>query len=144
MTSVNDILQAKGTTTFSIAPSAPVSEALTMMTDHDIGALTVIQNGQLVGLFTERDFARHASGRGDFSLAVPVGEMMSHDVLYVAPDTTLEECMALMTEKRTRHFPVLASGKLAGLVSIGDIIKKLLGEKDLMIEQLERYITGTY
>ncbi len=142
MTTVKYILRTKGSVTLSADPSLPVREALKRMMDNNVGSLLVIHDGQLVGLFTERDFARAVAVKGKTSLGGVLGDMMVGDVLYVSPDTTIEECMALMTEKRTRHLPVLENEELVGIVSIGDIVKQLIEDKEFMIEQLERYITG--
>ena len=142
MTTVKYILRTKGSVTLSADPSLPVREALKRMMDNNVGSLLVIHDGQLVGLFTERDFARAVAVKGKTSLGGVLGDMMVGDVLYVSPDTTIEECMALMTEKRTRHLPVLENEELVGIVSIGDIVKQLIEDKEFMIEQRERYITG--
>ncbi len=142
MTTVRHLLRSKGDVALSTDPSVSVREALEVMRDNNIGSLLVIQDGRLVGLFTERDFARNVVVRGASSLAGTVGDVMSGDVLFVSPDTPIEDCMALMTEKRTRHLPVLEKDELVGIVSIGDIVKGLIEDKEFVIEQLERYITG--
>jgi len=144
MTYVRHVLQTKGNLTLSIAPSVSVQEALEKMTDNNVGSLLVIQDGKFVGLFTERDFVRHVALKGKSSVDGLVGDMMAREVLYVSPDTSIEQCMALMTEKRTRHLPVLEKNELVGIVSIGDVVKKLIADKDFVIEQLEKYITGGY
>jgi CBS domain-containing protein len=144
MNYVRHILQAKGNETLAIEPSASAQEALKLMIDHNIGSLAVVQDDNLVGLFTERDFAKSVSADGKSAFDRSVGEIMTREVLYVSLATTIEQCMALMTEKRTRHLPVLENGKLVGIVSIGDVVKRLIADKDFMIEQMERYITGGY
>ena len=142
MTIVKNILRTKGSVTLSADPSLPVREALKRMLDSNVGSLLVVRDGELVGLFAERDLARAVAIRGEIALSGVVGDMMVKDVLYVSPDTTSEECMALMTEKRTRHLPVLENDELVGIVSIGDVVKQLIEDKEFMIGQLERYITG--
>lgn len=142
MTQVKYVLQTKGDATLTIDPAASVFDALKKMAENDIGSLLVMSKGKLVGLFTERDFARKVADQGSAFAGKSVGEMMTEEVLYVTPDTTVEECMALMTEKHTRHLPVLENNKVVGIVSIGDVLKKLIADKDVEIKQLERYITG--
>lgn len=142
MTHVKYVLQTKGHTTLSIDPTVSVFDALTKMAEHDVGSLLVMKAGKVVGLFTERDFARKVALHGQAFAGSSVGDMMTEEVLYVTPDTTVEECMALMTEKHTRHLPVLENDRLVGIVSIGDVLKKLIADKNFQIEQLERYITG--
>jgi len=142
MTQVKYVLQTKGDATLTIDPAASVFDALKRMADHDIGSLLVMSKGKLVGLFTERDFARKVAAQGSAFVGSSVGEMMTEEVLYVTPDTTVEQCMALMTEKHTRHLPVLDKNQVVGIVSIGDVLKKLIADKDVEIKQLERYITG--
>jgi len=142
MTTVRHILRSKGDATLSTDPSVPVREALEAMRHNNIGSLLVVQDGKLVGLFTERDFARNVAVRGASSLESTVGDVMVEDVLFVSLDTPIEDCMVLMTEKRTRHLPVLENDELVGIVSIGDIVKGLIEDKDFAIEQLEKYITG--
>ncbi len=142
MTTVKHILRSKGDAILSTDPSVSVREALKVMSHNNVGSLLVIQDGRPVGLFAERDFARNVAARGASALEGMVGDVMVKDVLFVTLDTTIEQCMALMTEKRTRHLPVLDEDDLVGIVSIGDIVKGLIEDKDFVIEQLERYITG--
>ncbi len=142
MTQVKYVLQTKGDAALSIDASVSVFDALKKMADNDIGSLLVMNKGKLVGLFTERDFAREVADRGQTFTGCSVADMMTDEVLYVSPDTTVEQCMALMTEKHTRHLPVLDNNRVVGIVSIGDVLKKLISDKDVKIEQLERYITG--
>jgi CBS domain-containing protein len=142
MTTVKNILRAKGSVTISADPAVPVREALKTMMANNVGSLLVIDTGKLVGLLTERDFARAVAVRGEASVGGVVGDLMVEDVLYVSPETTIEECMALMTEKRTRHLPVLEDDELVGIVSIGDVVKQLIADKEFVIGQLERYIAG--
>jgi len=142
MITVKHILRTKGNAVLSAAPTVPVREALTRMLDINVGSLVVVQDGRVIGLFTERDFARTVAREGESSVLGTVGDIMSGDVLYVTPDATIDQCMALMTERRTRHLPVIENDELVGIVSIGDVVKALIEDKDFAIDQLERYISG--
>jgi CBS domain-containing protein len=142
MYTVRNMLYEKGGQVWSIAPQATVYEALELMADRNVGAVLVLENDKLVGIFTERDYARKVILKGKTSKTTTVGELMTTEVLYVSPDDTIENCMALMTEKRARHLPVMESGKLVGLVSIGDVVKAIITDREFTIRELERYITG--
>lgn len=112
------------------------------MRENNIGSLLVFEGERLVGLFTERDFVRAVAQHGPSCAHGAVGDIMDRDVLYVSPDSTIDECMAIMTERRTRHLPVIEDDVLVGIVSIGDVVKELIKDKEFVIEQLERYIAG--
>ncbi len=142
MKTVKQILDGKGHATWSVAPDSLVYDALQLMADKEIGALLVVDNGKLVGVISERDYARKVILKGKSSLDTPVKEVMTPNVVWVKPEQTVEECMALVTEKRTRHLPVLVNDQIAGIVSIGDLVKAVIDEKDFTIRQLESYITG--
>lgn len=142
MTKVAQVLLSKGEGALAVDPSLAVRDALSMMRRHNVGSLLVVRDGRLVGLFTERDFAWHVASAGPSSLDCVVGDVMVGEVLVVSPDTPLEQCMALMTDKRTRHLPVLDGDEVVGVVSIGDVVKKIIDDREFEIEQLERYITG--
>jgi CBS domain-containing protein len=142
MITVEQILRHKGRAFWSVSPNAMVIDALRLMAEKDVGALLVLEAGRLVGIISERDYARKVILKGRSSLQTPVREIMTQAVLFVRPDQTVEECMALMTEKRIRHLPVFVEGQVAGLVSIGDVVKASIDAKDFMIKQLENYITG--
>ena len=142
MHTVKELLREKGRQVWSIAPQATVYEALELMAAKNIGSLVVIEQERVAGMFTERDYARKVVLKGRSSKSTTVGELMTTDVLYVSPDDTIENCMALMTDKRLRHLPVMDSGKLVGLISIGDLVKDIISEQKFIIEQLEHYITG--
>lgn len=126
----------------TIASTATSREAASSMARLGIGALLVVDDGDIVGIISERDLAREVVGAGRSADAVHVSEVMTRDVLYVETSHTNEECMALMTRSRARHLPVLEAGKLVGLVSIGDLVKDLISEQQFIIEQLENYISG--
>ena len=143
MKTVRDILQKKGSDFWSISSEATIYEALQLMSEKDIGALLVIDNGKLNGIMSERDYARKVILLGKTSKETSVKEIMSKNVMYVQSRTTADECMALMTNKRVRHLPVYDDGKLTGLISIGDVVKALINEKEFVIDQLVHYITGT-
>jgi CBS domain-containing protein len=141
MTTVQRLLQHKGHTVWSIPPDASVFEAVQLMADKRVGALMVVERNELVGVISERDYAREIVLKDRASRDTPVSAIMTQRVLYVRPQQTLEECMALMTERHLRHLPVLDNGRLVGVVSMRDVVKDLIAEKEFLIEQLENYIT---
>jgi len=140
MKTVKEILEAKSHKLLSISPQASVLDALKLMADKDVGALVVLDGEGLAGIFSERDYARKVILHGKSSRATPVSEIMTHKVVCVRPDQSVEECMALMTDKRIRHLPVLDDRKVIGVISIGDVVKELISEQRFVIEQLEHYI----
>jgi CBS domain-containing protein len=143
MKSVAQILKSKpDPTVYTIAPVASVFDALNLMAQKSIGALIVTEGENVVGIITERDYARKIVLMARASRDTPVRDIMTLSVMYVGPDQTTEECMALMTENRLRHLPVMDGGKLVGLISIGDLVKDIISEQRFIIEQLEHYITG--
>lgn len=142
MKTVKRLLEAKGHDVWSIEPDASVYDALKMMADKRVGALLVLESRKLVGIISERDYARRVILKGRASKDTRVREIMTSNVIYARPDETVEECMALMTDKRVRHLPVLAGDQLIGIVSIGDLVKDIISEQEFMIEQLENYIRG--
>ncbi|MGO9244832.1 MAG: CBS domain-containing protein [Verrucomicrobiia bacterium] len=142
MHTVKELLREKGHQIWTIAPEATVYDALELMAAKNIGSVVVVRHGNVAGVFTERDYARKVVLKGRSSKTTTVAELMTTDVLYVSPDDTIENCMALMTEKRLRHLPVMEKGKLTGVVSIGDIVKVIISEREFTIRELERYITG--
>ena len=142
MYTVRHLLQSKNSRVWSVTPHATVYEALELMAAHNIGALLVLESDKIVGIFTERDYARKVILKGKTSKTATVGELMTTEVLYVNPDDTIENCMALMTDKRARHLPVIENEKLVGVVSIGDVVKAIISDREFMIRELERYITG--
>lgn len=142
METVRDILQAKGDVVWTIPPDASVYEALKRMAEKGVGALLVAEGDRVEGIISERDCARKVELHGKTATHTPVSDIMTHDVLYVTPDTRVRDCMALMTERRVRHLPVMDGTRLAGLVSIGDVVKSVISEQEFVIEQLENYITG--
>ena len=143
MTTVTQILKSKrDKTVHTIAPTASVLEAVRLMAEKNIGGLLVLEGGNVVGVVTERDLARKAFAMAKSPQDTPVRDIMTTQVMYVSPDRTTEECLALMTENRFRHLPVLDKGRLVGLVSIGDLVKDVISEQKFIIEQLEHYIAG--
>ena len=143
MKSVAEVLKSKPEqAVYSIAPSASVFDAVKLMADKGIGALLVMEGAAIVGMITERDYARKIILMGRSSRDTPVRDAMSSPVMYVRKDQTNEDCMALMTENRLRHLPVMDGDTLIGLVSIGDLVKDIIGEQRFIIEQLEHYIMG--
>ena len=143
MKSVAQVLRSKpGQTVETVAPSTSVFEAVKRMAEKNIGALLVLEDQKIAGIITERDYARKIVLMGRSSKETPVRDIMSSPVMYVRPDQTNEECMALMTDNRVRHLPVVDQGKLIGLISIGDLVKDIISEQKFIIEQLEHYIAG--
>jgi CBS domain-containing protein len=144
MTAVTKILQSKSdATVHTIAPDASVLDALKLMADKGIGALVVTEGDQIVGIFTERDYARKIALLGRTSAATLARDVMTTPVRFVRPDQTSEQCMQIMSVGRLRHLPVVdANGKLVGMISIGDLVKDIISEQKFIIEQLEQYISG--
>ena len=142
--SIAQILKLKGTDVWSIAPDAKVYDALVLMAEKGVGALVVMEEGKVVGIFTERDHARRVDLEGRCSQKVSIRQVMSVDIRYVTPETSVDEAMAIVTESRRRHLPVLENEELVGLASIGDLVKASLDEKDFVIKQLKKYIKGDH
>jgi CBS domain-containing protein len=143
MNSVAQILGSKpDQTVYTMEPSASAHEAVRLMAQKNIGALVVVELGQVVGLVSERDYVRKLVLMGRSSTDTLLGDIMSSPVMYVRPNQTSDECMALMTQNRLRHLPVMADGQLMGLISIGDLVKATISEQQFIIEQLEHYISG--
>ena len=142
MTSVRQLLEGKGSEVASIAPDKSVYEAMRLMADKNIGALLVLQDGKLAGIVTERDYSRKAYLQDRLPKEIRVSEIMTPQVAYVSPDYTAEDCMALVTEMRVRHLPVLENNSVVGLISIGDLVKDAISGQQFIIHQLERYIHG--
>lgn len=143
MTAVADILKSKADpTVHAVRPDDSVFDALQRMADKGIGALLVMDGEAIVGIVTERDYARKIALKGRTSALTLVRDVMTTSVLFVKPEQTSEDCMALMTNNRVRHLPVVDDGKLLGLISIGDLVKEIISEQKFTIEQLEHYITG--
>jgi CBS domain-containing protein len=142
MTAVRHILDQKGHQIWSVHPGDTVYDAIKMMADKDVGALLVLDGNKIVGIFTERDYARNVFLKGRASPQTLVGEIMVRDVVCVKPDKSIEEGMALMSAKRVRHLPVINDGELLGIVSIGDLVKSLISDREFVIEQLEHYVRG--
>lgn len=145
MTTVAQILKSKpDQTVYTITPEASVFDAVKLMAEKNIGALVVIARETIVGVITERDYARKIVLMARSSKETPVRDIMTSPVMYVRPGQTSEECMALMTENRLRHLPVVDKGRLTGLVSIGDLVKDVISEQKFIIQQLEHYIAGEH
>jgi len=142
MTNVRHILQEKGGQIWWVSPETIVFDALQLMAEKNVGALVVLVEENLVGIFSERDYARKIILKGRKSRETTVSEIMSSEVTSVHPSQSVDECMSLMTEKRIRHLPVLDQEKLLGVISIGDVVKAVISEREFTIKQLENYITG--
>lgn len=144
MTTVGNLLTIKGREIWSVAPDNSVFEALEMMAEKNVSGLLVLENDKLVGIFTERDYARKLILKGKFSKNTKVSDLMTKNILYVEAQNTIEDCMKLMTAKRVRHLPVLDNSRLIGILTIGDLVKQIISEQQVTIHQLENYISGGY
>jgi CBS domain-containing protein len=143
MITIRDVLQEKGNQTWTVFPDTMVFDALKLMAEKNIGALIVLDGEKIVGIFSERDYARKIILHGKSSRETTVREIMTTNVVGVRPAQSMEDCMVLMTDKRIRHLPVVEGEKLIGMISIGDVVKAIISDKDFLIQQLEHYITGT-
>jgi CBS domain-containing protein len=144
MNSIGQLLESKGKDIWTIAPNATVFEGLRIMAKRNIGALLVIDKDNLVGIFSERDYARKVILEGKSSKDTAVGELMTKDVYYIDPKNTLQESMAVMTARHIRHMPVLDKDRLVGMVTLGDVVKQIIAEQEFTIRELEKYISGSY
>ncbi|GHA77793.1 CBS domain-containing protein [Cognatilysobacter bugurensis] len=142
MRSVHQVLQAKTPEIHSIGPDAPVLDAIRTMAEHGIGALLVMEGGQLVGLISERDYARKVVLQGRSSRDTPVRAVMSEQVITVGPLDTVDDCMRTVTGRRVRHLPVMQDGQVIGVVSIGDLVKAVIEDQQVELDQLQRYIAS--
>ncbi len=139
---VSEMLKGKGRDVWTVSPDSTVYDALQVMADKNVGALMVLEDDQVVGVFSERDYARKVILKGKASKDTPVSEIMSTKLVWVRPDQSIEDCMNLMTNRRIRHLAVLEEGRLIGVISIGDVVKAIISEQEFTIQQLEQYITS--
>jgi CBS domain-containing protein len=139
---ISEILSSKGTAAWSISPDATVFEAVQMMADKNVGALLVTENDKLVGIISERDYTRKVALKGKHSKTTAVREVLSSQVVHVTPAHTVQECLRLMTDHHFRHLPVLDGDRIAGIVSIGDLVNWIISAQTTTISQLQTYITG--
>ena len=144
MDNVRQLLRTKGSSVWTVSPDSTVYQALELMAEKDIGALVVTKDGEVIGMFSERDYARKIILKGKSSMNTTVGELMSKQVFYVTPENTIEECMGIMTQKHIRHLPVIKEKELIGLISIGDVVNQVIKHQKFKIRELEKYITGGY
>ena len=142
MKTVSDILQTKGREVWTITPETIVFDALKMMADKNVGALMVMDGAKVTGILSERNYARKVILHGRSSRELETREIMSTNVYFVSPEQNIEDCMALFTNKRVRHLPVLQNDQLIGIISIGDVVKAVIAEQESTIKHLENYITG--
>ncbi|MBI5910363.1 MAG: CBS domain-containing protein [Betaproteobacteria bacterium] len=140
MKTVAQMLERKPSGVISINPDATVLDALKLLAEKGVGAVLVMDGTRLVGIFSERDYARRVALKGKSASDTPVSEVMTREVVFVTPNLTNEECMALMTEKHVRHLPVIDNDRVQGVLSIGDLVKDVISEQQFIISQLERYI----
>lgn len=141
MTTVQDILSTKGNQVFSVEHTDTVLDALNLMAENGVGAVLIMDGEKAVGIFSERDYARRVKLMGKHE-GVNIKDVMTKTIYCVGPETTVEECMAQMTQMRIRHLPVVVSGKIVGIISIGDVVKEIIGHQQFMIKSLENYIIG--
>ena len=144
MKTVREVLRNKSRDIWSVPKKASVFEALELMAAKDIGALLVMEEGKLFGIFSERDYARKVILMGRTSRETTVEELMTRSVLYARPENTLEECMALMSNGHIRHLPILENDRVLGIVTLGDVAKEIISEQDYTIRELENYYSGGY
>ncbi len=142
MNTVKELLSSKGSAVFTIAPDSTVYDALVVMDQKGVGALVVVAGGKVAGIISERDYARKVILKNKFSKNIPVSEIMSPSPMTVTPAQSIKECMGLMTENHYRHLPVVDSGKLVGIISIGDLVKAIISSQQALIKDLENYIAG--
>jgi CBS domain-containing protein len=141
---IRSVLGQKGGEVWSVSPESSVYQAIDMMADKQVGALLVMAEGKLVGVISERDYARKVILKGRASKEIQVKEIMTSPVIFVTPKETVDECMTIMTRRRIRHLPVVDDDKVVGIVSIGDLVKCIISEQEVAIQHLENYITGKY
>lgn len=144
MISIRQLLEKKGYDVWSTSPESSVYDALLLLAEKNIGALVVLQEGELVGIVSERDYARKVVLQGRASMKTPVREIMTKEVVTVDLQCSVKEALALMTDKHIRHLPVVEDTQLVGLISIGDLVKSIIAEQEFMIKELEKYISGTW
>jgi CBS domain-containing protein len=140
MQTVEELLKSKGSEVWAVGPEATVYEALEIMADKEVGALVVVKEGSLVGIFSERDYARKVILRGKSSKDTPVADLMTREIICASPKSTVTECMALMTVRKARHLPVVEDGRLRGVISIGDIVSEIISNQNFTIQEMQRYI----
>ena len=143
MATVKQLLESKDNNVWSISPEATVFEGLQVMAEKNIGALLVTREDKLIGIFSERDYARKVILKGKASKNTTIGELMTREVVYTTPEDSLDECMALMTAKHIRHLPILKKDKLIGLLTLGDLVKQIMSNQEFKIQELEKYISGS-
>jgi CBS domain-containing protein len=144
MSRVAEILAGKGSQVHTIAPDATVYEAIESMVRHNVGSLVVVQGPTVAGMFTERDYLRRIALEGRTSRTTKIADVMTREVVVVGPDESVEDCMAIMSQRRIRHLPVMHDGALSGVISIGDVVRHLSREREVEIRFLKDYITGRY
>ncbi len=143
MVFVRQVLSQKGSRIHTVTPDTALRDVVKVMSDHDIGVVVVVELGEIKGIFSERDFTRAYAGDETLNLNIPVADLMTHEVISVNPDTSIDECMTIMTDYRIRHLPVVEKNRLIGMISIGDLVKAMIAERDGTIRGLENYILGT-
>jgi CBS domain-containing protein len=140
---VNQLLETKGSEICSVTSKTSAFDALKLMADNNIGAVLVIEEGKLVGIFSERDYARNSILKGNSCVGSTVGQLMTREVYCVCPSDTIEDCMKIMTAKHFRHLPVLEDENLVGILTLGDVVKHVISDREYTIQELEKYISGS-
>ncbi len=143
MGTVNSILKTKSNITFSITPETSVYNALVIMVEKNVSALLIVEDEKLTGIFTERDYARKVILQGKASKDITIGEIMTENPITVSPESSIDDCMRIMTNKFIRHLPVVKDDHIVGIISIGDVVKHIIEDQKFIIENMEHYITGT-
>jgi CBS domain-containing protein len=141
---VKQILDKKGTAVWYVSPETTINNALLVMAEKDIGAILIMENGKLVGIFSERDYARHAVNQKEILNSLPVSTFMTRTVITTTTDNSVDECMIAMTRHHIRHLPVVDGDKVIGIVTIGDVVKTMITDQSLLLEEMENYISGRY
>jgi CBS domain-containing protein len=144
ISTVRQILQYKSSEVWSVTPETTIFEALQLMAEKDIGAVLVMKDDELVGIFSERDYARQAVLHKETIKYLPVKELMTREVFRVSPEQTVQDCMVLMTAHHFRHLPVVENGKVIGIITIGDVVKSVIADQNLLLEEMQNYISGRY
>jgi CBS domain-containing protein len=144
ISTVRQILQFKSSDVWSVHPDTTIFEALQLMAEKDIGAVVVMKDDELVGIFSERDYSRQAVLHKQTIKYLPVKELMTREVFRVSPDQTVQDCMVLMTAHHFRHLPVVEGGKLIGIITIGDVVKSVIADQNILLEEMQNYISGRY
>ena len=142
MVTIRQLVHQKGNKVYSATPDTPIMDVLKLLGQKDIGAVVVLEGAKIVGIFSERDLARHLAKDPEFDIKTPVKKLMTKQIFFVRPDQAIDDCMVIMSQKHIRHLPVLDGENLVGVISIGDVVKEIISDKEVTIRSLENYILG--